>query len=40
MELTEEQINIFCSVISVPEILEYINTHKEEYNTFIEKTEK
>lgn len=35
MEFTEEQINIFCSVITVPEIIEYINTHQSEYEEYI-----
>ena len=37
MEFTEEQINVFCSVITVSEILEYINTHQTEYEEYIEK---
>ncbi len=40
MELTQEQIIIFCSGISISDIKQYISENKEKYEEFLKNREK
>ena len=37
MELSKEQINTIASTLLVSDILDYINSHRSEYEKFLEE---
>lgn len=40
MELTKEQINMFCSYISISDIHDYIKNHRKEYEDFLKNNKE
>ena len=37
MDMTEEQVNAFATIILMSDVRKYINLHKEEYEEFLKK---
>lgn len=40
MDLTNEQLKLFCCNILVSDIKEYINSHRDKYQEFLKNREK
>ncbi len=40
LNLSKEQLETFCSSILLSDIIDYVNSHQEEYNEFLRNEQK